>query len=694
MLPGSLSYFRPIRNVKRVMARTYLRSIIACALVVCAPAAWPAQQAAAQTAVSPAQAAPSTAQTALGAPSAAPSAPDIPMQISWEVRNRFRLFREERDFQFHVESARDRSVLASEQALEVQSDGRGWARNMVNRLCIDLSGRISEPCTRDNVKESYLTPVDHAVTVRLTGAVPVGATCAWSFDDGDGPQQSTFDCAEPINMRARYGRQTVATVEVSSGSEASQRLSAEIMVRDIFIAGLGDSIASGEGNPDRAIALSDEGFCFRYYLGTAASQYYRPSRAGYKGGRACEAPDSLAVWQHQSALWFNSPCHRSLYSYQTRTALALAVRYPHIAVTYLPLACTGATIADGLFGYQRARECAPTKSGNSCSGTVNAQLDELRAAVAAAKKRQPDRKLDLILLSIGANDIDFSGLVADVIVDNPTERVLFRRSGVIGSVEDSRASLARDLPQSFGKLREALKPLVGDMSHVVYVSYANPTLADGGAPCPGGRAGFDIHPSFNAEPQRLAQVSSYVDREFLPQLKALALCQSGVLCRDPAADRMTFVDAHQAAFGDHGFCARAPTDPEFDRECFSPKGESFNPDIVTAASQPMLCGRSASEYRAYLPRARWIRDANDSYFAAMTYPQGLPSSNQPTDIHDATWGILSAVYGGAVHPSAEGHAEMADTTLPAVAAVLQLDAVVPEVVQAPEAPAMIAPAAR
>jgi hypothetical protein len=248
--------------------------------------------------------------------------------------------------------------------------------------------------------------------------------------------------------------------------------------------------------------------------------------------------------------------------------------------------------------------------------------------------------------------------------------------------------LARELPQSFGRLREALKPLVGDLQHVVFVSYANPTLADGGAPCPGGRAGFDIHPSFNAEPQRLANVSSYVDREFLPQLKALALCQSGVLCHDPAADRMSFVDAHQAAFADHGFCARASTDPEFDRECFSPKGESFDPDIVTAANQPMLCGRGASEYRAYLPRARWIRDANDSYFAAMTYPQGLPASSQPTDVHDATWGVLSAVYGGAVHPSAEGHAAMADATLPAVTSVLQLDAVVPEVVQEPTAPAV------
>jgi lysophospholipase L1-like esterase len=612
---------------------------------------------------------------------------DGSMQVTWEVRNRFRLFREERDFLLHADSMRAGSVLASEQKLEPQGDGRGWARNMVNRLCIDLQGRVSEPCTRDNSKESYLTPSEHPVTVRLTGQIPVGATCAWTLDDGDGPpRQQTFDCNEPVNFRARYGKPTQASVDVSSGPDAPQRVATEIMVRDFFIAGLGDSIASGEGNPDRAIALSDEGFCFRSYLGNAAAQYYRPSRAGYKGGRACEAPDTLQNWQQQSALWFNSACHRSLYSYQTRTALALAVQYPHIAVTFLPLACTGATIADGLFGTQRARECLPTKNAATCAGTVSAQLAELREAVAAAKRRQPSRTLDLVLLSVGANDIGFSGLVTDVIVDTPTERALFRQSGVMGSVADSRAALARELPQGFGKLREALKPLVGDLQRVVFVSYANPTLGNG-APCPGGRAGFDIHPSFNADPQRLNSVSNYVQNEFLPQLKAIVLCQGSVLCRDPTRDRMTFVDAHQAAFAEHGFCARAQTDPEFDRECFSPKGDSFDSDIVSAASQPMRCGRSAGDYRAYLPRARWIRDANDSYFAAMTYPQALPSSSQPADIHDATWGILSAVYGGAVHPTAEGHAAMADAAAPAAASVLGLDAAEPEVTVRPLEPA-------
>src|ERR1700674_4944450 len=210
------------------MIRIHIRSIILGALLVGALGALPTRWVAAQTA----------AAAARGAPAAAQGAPDAAMQVSWEGRNRFRLFREERDFQLHTDSAQGRSILASEQALELQSDGRGWARNTVNRLCIDLAGRVSEPCTRDKVKESYLTPVDHPVTVRLTGEIPVGATCAWSFDDGEGPQQSTFDCAEPVNLRARYGRPTTATVEVSSGSEAPQRVTTKIGVRDIFIAGL------------------------------------------------------------------------------------------------------------------------------------------------------------------------------------------------------------------------------------------------------------------------------------------------------------------------------------------------------------------------------------------------------------------------------------------------------------------------
>ena len=194
-----------------------------------------------------------------------------------------------------------------------------------------------------------------------------------------------------------------------------QRAATEIAVRDLLIAGLGDSIAAGEGNPDRPVALSDEGFCFRRF-GTG-SEYYRPGRATFTGDRTCEtghspAARSRANGRELGARWMSQACHRSLYSYQLRTALALAVENPHVAVTFLPLACTGATIEDGVLGSQRARElnCTPDRS---CPSTVPAQIAQLQHHLAAARRARPGRNLDLVLLTVGANDIDFSGLVAE-----------------------------------------------------------------------------------------------------------------------------------------------------------------------------------------------------------------------------------------------------------------------------------------
>ena len=50
---------------------------------------------------------------------------------------------QEKDFQLHAEALAGRSILASEQLLALESEGRGWARNMLGRLCIDAVGRIA-----------------------------------------------------------------------------------------------------------------------------------------------------------------------------------------------------------------------------------------------------------------------------------------------------------------------------------------------------------------------------------------------------------------------------------------------------------------------------------------------------------------------------------------------------------------------
>ena len=597
--------------------------------------------------------------------------PDAP-HIEWQVKNRFRLFRSEADFRRHVD-ARGDSILAAEQRLARASDGRGWARDTVERLCADRGGRLFDVCERDGQRESYLNPRDHRIGVTLEGVLPPFESCVWSFDDGDGPARTVkTDCIEEVKLRVPYGKPTLAVVDIALRDGTTQLVTSEIQVRDLLIAGMGDSIAAGDGNPDRAVPLSDDGFCFRRLSG---GEYFRPGRAGFTGNRSCSmtaGEDSgAAEWMRQSARWMSGPCHRSLYGYQMRTALALAVEYPHIAVTFLPLACSGATVNRGFLDQQRARECPSPGTGAACPGFVRAQIAELNELMTLARRDRADRELDLVLLTIGANDIHFSGLVANTIVEAPTERALLRRGGAITTVDEAQQVLERDLPGNFARLRTALKPYVGgNLARVVFVSYGNPALAGPDTPCPGGRDGFDVHPAFGADGERLRRTADFVAKKFLPGIKALALCEPGKTCAD--GDRMTFADAHQAAFAQHGVCARSNEDPGFDRECFSSKGETFSSSPAKGATDPLICNYVASEFRPYAPRARWVRTANDSYLTAMTYPEGLPSVLQPLDLHDAIWGIFAAVYGGAVHPTAEGHAAMADAALPAAREALGL----------------------
>jgi hypothetical protein len=621
-----------------------------------------------------------------------------PIRIEWEVRNRFRLFRNEADFRRHAAAHRGDGILATEQRLARASDGRGWARDMVDNLCVDQTGRLPESCLRDGEKENYLSPIDHPILAKAAGAVPQGALCAWTFDDGEGtPGQATTRCDEEVRIRVRQGRTTIAAVDVALPDGTAQRAIAEIAVRDYLIAGMGDSIAAGEGNPDRPIALDDGGFCFRRFFAGSTSEYFRPGRIGFKGNRACDpglsgsSGNTSGDWSRLNARWWSATCHRSLYGYQVRAALAIAIENPHSAVTFLPLACSGSTIDLGFFNPLRARECPPT---GPCAANSVPQMVRLKEALDLARKTDKERKLDAILLTIGANDIWFAGLVANVITDPSIERTLFEKGGMIAEIPEAQKILDNDLPRDFGKLRQALKPyLDGNLRRVVYLTYGNPTMSNGGQVCGGGKGGFDVHPAFNVDAKRLRGVSDFVENRFLPRLRALATCDTPGACRDPAKDRMSYVDTHLAEFANHGFCARSPNDPPFDRECFLENGESFESNPAAAANDPLRCNLRARDFRPYAPRARWIRTANDSYFTAMTFPEGISSTLQPSDLHDATWGATSAVYGGAVHPTAEGHAAMADAALPVLRSLLELQA--PQQVRAePLAPLPMPPASR
>src|SRR6187455_1530240 len=65
---------------------------------------------------------------------------DSGIAIEWEVRNRFRLFRREADFQRHVAASRAGGQLAAEHLLEQATGGRGWAQNQLDHLCVNAAG--------------------------------------------------------------------------------------------------------------------------------------------------------------------------------------------------------------------------------------------------------------------------------------------------------------------------------------------------------------------------------------------------------------------------------------------------------------------------------------------------------------------------------------------------------------------------
>ncbi len=367
-------------------------------------------------------------------------------------------------------------------------------------------------------------------------------------------------------------------------------------------------------------------------------------------------------------------CHRSLYSYQLRTALALAVEQPHLAVTFLPLACTGATIGAGMFGSQAADDCPWVLGVDNCSGTSPAQFGELKDLLAAARKQNPLRSLDMVLLTVGANDVNFAGLVANVIVDGTTERVLLRQGGSIASAQDTQKLLDGDLPDAFAQLRTTLKPLVGgNLARVVFVSYGNPAMQAANQPCPGGRDGLDVHPAFGADARAAARRGHFRRHQvFAEDQNAGDLRRRQELPRSVDRPHDLYRRAPGGLRPARHVRARARAIRNSIAPAFRRTGNSFETDLAKAADEPMACGRPASDYRPYASRARWIRTANDSYFTAMTYPEGMPAMLKPSDIHDAIWGVLSAVYGGAVHPTAEGYAAMADAALPAARGVLGL----------------------
>ena len=616
-------------------------------------------------------------------------------RIEWQVVNRFRLFRDPQFFKLHENAWRQyllhadgrnlpsderdafvarTSVLGSEHVLNDRYiafsnilrknfDWRGWAAQGQNLLCYDAEKRAHSAC---GGIDDYLNPDSHDVELWVAGtsgaAVPEEARCEWRIG---GKLVAETSCAERVSgpdVALPYPGAT----EISVNVVGEQPIIADAAVRDLLIAGVGDSFASGEGNPNLPVEFGEAKRFRNLY----------PERKRNDG--------------FGSAEWTDQLCHRSLYGQQLRAALQIAIEHPQASVTFLDYSCSGAGIDDGLLGPQayverladnNAQTAARARSGGARDSQLYRLLRELCREKPESQQGQPRcpgnafrRPLDFVFLSIGGNDIGFANIVAWASLRDGASTSIAAFFGATVSDKDFAQRMRDVLPDAYGRLAKAFEaalPLssngdgVFDPSRVILTAYPDLVTNETGEICEAAPHDSSEEDRFIAN-QSLDMFSSWLTAR-VSRLSAVRR-QFAILhkrMRDLAGDHGWTFAGHVYAdkmFEGHGFCAqniRRAADPA--EQLMIPCYGRAERDTQTC--QPNFSAREgqwrpynpAKENYPYALRQRWVRSFNDAY---MTVNQKVADKYGKID-ESASASVFSETT-GALHPSAEGHAAMAD----------------------------------
>lgn len=672
------------------------------------------------------------------------------VEIGWRVENRFRFYKDDgASFQRHVSAfeavcpiaagerkcstdVKGAAILQMERWLNAQvypersqpASQAGWAAHSYKSTCWNsLSGLIDcDRSGRADAGAAYLLPKTHRVAVGPSdGSAAKSCSMRWAEIDLSGAlgpwrEVGAFSCGlkphdwptitVPWDPTGRAG----AKVELSSDGVSPK--AAEIRVRDLLILGMGDSLGSGEGNPDNPVKLSSSAWI--NYKANSGDDPGRPVRSVAVGlsDEERNAPVSAGVnkpFRGAAAGWLDARCHRSQYSNQFRTALQLAVESPQIAVTFVPLGCSGAMLDTGLLGKQEQRE------GNAIEDPmVRAQIDVVTALlceqtfgrksektwkVDAISPPKPGasrvawnaclklkRDVDLVLLSIGGNDIGFSGLAGNVILDKQT--YIGKLLGLVSRGSFVKPTLAdlylEVLPHRLSLLKTALTgvekangvssvPLVRSPDRVVQIGYFPPDRDQDGNTCGASaatrRIGADVSKAFKYDATEMSAVGTFMRSRLFP-LMACFSDWSASCSAFRNADRMKrfvgvgtgfrYVDGFQPEFGRHGICSRPSGGADAGNDevlrLRMPRVEGGTPNtwsVEKPAGGPDSTGWDPHAYWPYDRTVRWMVTPNDAFMKANTH-------KETWSINDLGQPVYASTYSGAFHPNAQGHAFIAD----------------------------------
>ena len=354
-----------------------------------------------------------------------------------------------------------------------------------------------------------------------------------------------------------------------------------VVVDDLLVVALGDSFASGESNPDQPVVFSAarEMVYDPVNSDTREHQAAKHSKAPPSYGLASTddfdvkslpkrrmedeergliyAPTSrefLDAFERRSAQWLSADCHRSQYGYPFRVGIELALENRHRAVTFVSLACSGADVIEGLFLERDARERFNEPHGQK----VPSQLDQLSdlicrngsagrtqsaaytlpvykygstsiAAQAITKRwcppEQRKRAIDLVMLSIGGNDVGFGALALYSITEGASD--LAPIVGLVGQEVRFGPNVAQAYLQVLDRRMKAVKDALADgfginPARVLQTAYEPIQFDESGNVC--GKQptlGLDVVPKFKFNTARILEVSNFV-RELQARLECIS----------------------------------------------------------------------------------------------------------------------------------------------------------------------------